>query len=33
MNYTDARAFVINFKGENSRDGGGPYREAMSNIC
>ena len=33
MNYTDSRAFIINFKGENSRDGGGPYREAMNNIC
>jgi E3 ubiquitin-protein ligase HERC2 len=33
MNYTDERAFIINFKGENARDGGGPYREAMTDIC
>jgi len=33
MNDPDSRAFVINFKAENSRDGGGPYREAMVNIC
>eukprot|EP00771_Trimastix_marina_P002473 gnl/Trimastix_PCT/3602.p1 GENE.gnl/Trimastix_PCT/3602~~gnl/Trimastix_PCT/3602.p1 ORF type:complete len:1627 (+),score=625.31 gnl/Trimastix_PCT/3602:442-4881(+) len=29
----DNRAFVIDFRGEGSTDAGGPYREAISDIC
>ncbi len=33
QNDTDTRCLKIEFKGEGSIDAGGPYRDAMANVC
>ena len=32
-NLTDSRIFSVTIEGERANDGGGPYRDVMSNIC